>query len=331
MLKYHDWVSAAGYAKELSYPTQKHFASNVGSSIAQSIQNTATNDPLVIQAPNHLKIPMLNPYIFDWGTHLVLPTTMSDPDTTAQLGYAHSMFRHEYYDINVDNAQNKEVKTVLFLNDKNPLYSRCRDNVQTFKNVLETVATGPFKDYPFGKQIARWLCDTFMAITKDPNNERFTNTGFFGVAMSNGATIDLNKIKALIAKLTPTKDRVPQDINAAKQYIENSELFRQLSATNKYFALSSTLNQFWNKSDQSRSDLYTNANGNYMKFLKSMADNRNTISRDADAQFMHSITDMYYKCANTSDCNKYVTQKDEQRLLTVCNRYFSNVSTSTNK
>lgn len=327
MLNFYEWVNATGYSKELSYQNQKYFAgmdkSGSGTQIAQTIQDTATSDPLVITAPNHLRIPMMNPYVLDWGNHLVLPSTISDPDINAQLGYTHSMFRHKYFEINTDHVSNKELVSNLSLRNDNPLYTRYRDNVQEFKEVLETIATGPFKNYPFGKQLANWLCDTFMAITKDPNNERFTNMGFFAIAMSNGATVDLNKIKALISKLNPTRDGVPQDINVAKQYIENSELFKELSRTNKYFALSSTLNQFWNKSDQSRSELYTNPNSKYLTYLKNIADNRNTISRDADVQFMHSITDMYYRCANTADINKYITQKDEQRLLQVCNRYFT--------
>lgn len=332
MLNYQEWVNASGYSNELPYNSKKHFAQYGGSNIAQDIQNTAANNPLITHAPNHLRIPMLNPYIFDWGQHLVnVPIAMSDPDTSAQLGYGHSMFRHEYYDVNVDNQANKDVKSVLFLNGDNPVYARYRNNVQTFKEMLETVSTGPFKNYPFGNQISRWLCDTFMAITKNPETERFTNMGFFGVAMSNGATIDLNRIKALISKLTPAKDGVPQDINAMKEYIEKSELFRELSATNKYFALSSTLNQFWNKSAQNRSNLYTNPNSEYMKFLKAFASNRQTSSKEADAQYMHSITDMYYKCANTSDSNKYITTKDEQRLLNVCNRYFTNINVNTSK
>lgn len=332
-LNFYEWVNAAGYTAELPFDSKKYFSQYGGSSIAQAIQEIGKKDPLVITAPNHLRIPMLNPYVLDWGRHLTLPTTMSDPDTTGTLGYGHSLFRHGYGEVlekgkkYIDDTNN-----VLYINDYNPLYTRNRDNVQEFKELLETIATGPFKDYPWGKQLAKWLCDSFMAITKDPNTERFNNMGFFGVAMSNGAVIDFNKIKALISKLDPKKAGVPtNDIYAGMKYIQQSELYRELYNTNKYFALSSTIHQFWNKSDISRSNLYTNPNSVYLKALSNLIANRNTINMEADAQFLNSITDMYYKSLNTSDANKYITQKDETRLMNVCNRYFTNINAPISK
>ena len=236
MLSFNDWCTAAGYNNELSSnSSKKYFAENGknGLSIAQNIQNTASADPLIVSAPNHLRIPMLNPYIFDWGHHLAdLPQTMKDPDTTAQLGYSHSMFRHEYYDINKDEEPIKDFKSKLILSKYNPLYTQYRDNVQAFKEVLETVATGPFKNYGFSSIITQWLCDTFMVVSKDPTTHRFRNMGYFAVAISNGATFDLNKIKALINKMTPEKDGVPKNPDAMKRYIENSALFKELSKTN---------------------------------------------------------------------------------------------------
>ena len=110
------------------------------------------------------------------------------------------------------------------------------------------------------------------------------------------------------------------------EYVKNSEFFRELSNTNKYLALSSTISQLWNKSAQDRSDLYTNPNGSFMRYLKNIADNRNSISPNSDAVFMHNITDLYYKNLNTADCNIYTTPKDEQKLSNICNKYLQSVN-----
>jgi len=325
MLNYFDWVSAAGYAKELSSDAQKYFKNPKAEIIAQSIQNTAINDPLIKTAPNYLRTPSMNPYIRHFGAHLSVPNTMSDVDIIGKYGYGHSMFRHGYYDIN-NGGHNNEVKKVIFINSENHLYTKIINRMNDFKATMESVATGPFKNYPYADQISRWLCDTFMVISKDPNSDRFTSMGFFGDAMANGADINLDKVKALISKLNPEKDRVPKNIVAMLEYVKNSEFFRELSNTNKYLALSSTISQLWNKSAQDRSDLYTNPNGSFMRYLKNIADNRNSISPNSDAVFMHNITDLYYKNLNTADCNIYTTPKDEQKLSNICNKYLQSVN-----
>lgn len=333
-LTFYEWVNAAGYTPNLSQESQNFFKQYKGTEVANKIQEIGTKDPLVTVAPNHLRTPLMNHYTL-YHTNINLSPAMGDPLTYSELQLVNSMTRHNYVEALDKSKSSDEVISHLNLDvTSNPNFISCKAYMDKFVRVIESLANGiydketgmyydgPFKDYPFKYQIVKYICDKFMTVVRDPNNRtEFMNTGYFGIAMGIGARFDLKKIEQMIKELDPKKAGVaPDDIMGAQQYLKNSRLYNELSATNRYLALSCTLNEFFNKSDLSRQQKYTDANGAYLKSLENCIAKRTSLTPEQYTKFMKNLSNLYFKATHTTDVNMYASKKDDKSLLSVCNQ-----------
>ena len=273
---------------------------------------------MISVAPNHLRTPLMNPYILYDAPHLTTKHTapMRDPNGFTSAQIANTVGRHghkQIYDNN--NKPAVEVRDQMSLNDKtNKFYIDCIKHTNELKKTFELLLI-PFKDYPFKDQLVTYMCDTFMSVVKDPSTGRFINKGFFGAAIGLGARFNLSEIRKYILSLDPKKAGVPlDDISAAQRYLEGSPLFKKLSGTNRHLALSCTMNEFFNKSDMSRSAFYAHPNGPYMTMLEDCIRKRDSFSNEEAEDFLHSMASIYYNSINIVDPNRYISKKEDNGL-----------------
>ena len=135
----------------------------------------------------------------------------------------------------------------------------------------------------------------------------------------------------MIKELDPVKAGIAtDDITGAQQYLKNSRLYKELSATNRYLGLACTLNEFFNKSDISRQQKYTDTNGAYMKAMETCIAKRDSLTPEQYYKFMKDLSNLYIKATHTTDVNLYASKKDDKSLLSVCNQLNATSSSGSN-
>jgi len=322
-LIFEEWVNAAGYTPMLNRRSQSIFGKHRGSETAKAIQEAGLKDPLLTVAPNHLRSPLMDPYALDHAEHINMPPIMCEAIPYNHAHISHSFHRHGIYDeVSNDLPHIVDLRRYLQFKNNNPIWDKIRyESVVELKETLESI-----KDVFVGYDkeikncVAQWLCDTFMTINRDYNSKKFISTGFFGVALGIGAEYDLKKIKNMIKELNPRAAGVENNVVAAQNYIKNSRLYKELSATNRYLATSCMLNEYFNKSDSSRTDKYMMPRNGYIDCLNRLANRRNSITPAEHAQYMNDIAVLYYNATNVSDKNRYVSPKDERFIHTIFER-----------
>ena len=322
-----EWVNAAGYTDTFpdASPTKQHYkkyGSSQSLDIAKEIQKIVQQDPLIIIGPNHLRSPLMNPYVLFYADKENLPQTMSDTRVYGHSHISHSLARHDFFDTlsHNDEVTIDPIRNRIKFSDENPLWDRIRNKTfPEFKFALDSIKIKLVGfDEATKSKVAKWLCDTFMTIERDPKTKDFKYTGYFGVAMGIGAEFDVNKIKELISKIpiiTP-KDVGGNNLEGIKNRIVNSELYRELTKTNRYLAASCMYNEYFNKSDPSRVDKYMQIHGGYIDYLRDLAQLRDhlTTAPNRHDRFMRDVSIMYYNATNVNDKNKYASPKDESYI-----------------
>ena len=333
-LNLNKWVSAAGYLKKITRKSRDKFYDAEGVRIEQVISEIGERDPLIVVAPNHLRSPLMNPYALDYADNSNVPVTMSDPQIYGFSHISHSFSRHDIYDILArDDECTKDLRQHIHFKNGNPTWEKIRGTTITeFKQALESVTPLLIKkgfDKSLANKISGWLCDSFMTVERDPGSKDFICTGYFGIAMGLGAEYNIDRIKALVRELNPDKSKLGNNITAVQEYIKSSNLYKELSKTNRYLAATCVYNEYFNKSDPSRTEKYMQINGGYIDVLRELASRRDTIPAPQHDQFMRDASIMYYNATNVNDRNKYVSPKDEKYLKLIVDKLFDRVPYST--
>ena len=339
-MNFGEYVNAAGYTRPMySNPKKYYMATDSlmyfnkfsGKEVDQLYQRIGCQDPLIEVAPNLLQVPSFNVYPEDRLNPALLPKVMTDPRTFYATNIEAPMSKHynEPFDKNDYHARN--VVELLVPNIKtNSLFGEEAEYMRNLEDVLSTVSKNnktnrgkyspPFeKCNPVIKEnIARFVCDKFLTIIKD-NNDDFINTGYFNIGVGIGARYNIPRIQQLIKQLNPTKDGIDlTDINEIKDYIKDSAFYREMMATNRYLALASTANILFNCSDMSRVGLYIDENSPYIKACKNAIRNRDYIQPQAYRRFMKEITHIYYDIQTNPDTLYFSTTQDERNLASAC-------------
>ena len=339
-MQFGEYVNAAGYTKPMTsnpgkyyLPTDSlmYFRKFGGKEIEQMYQKIGTQDPLITVAPNILRIPSFNVYPSDNFNPALLPQVMHDLKNYFATNIEAPLSKHYTEPFDLQNHHARNFVNIITPNiNANPLFNEDVSYMRHLEYVLSTVSknnetnkakyVAPFdKCNPVLKEhIAKFVCSTFLAVTRD-NNDDFSTTGYFNIAAGLGARYNIPKIQQLIKQLNPAKDGVDMtNINEIKDYIKESAFYREMMATNRYLALASTTNMMFNNSDMSRVGLYANENSPYMVACKNAIKNRDYLPPQIYRPFMKTISNIYYNLHTNPDTLYFATPQDERGLASTC-------------
>ena len=91
-----------------------------------------------------------------------------------------------------------------------------------------------------------------------------------------------------------------------------------MMATNRFLALTSTVNIMFNNSDMSRIALYTNENSPYIVACKNAIRNRDYLPPQTYRPFMKAISNIYYTRLTYPDRLFFASPQDENNLANTC-------------
>lgn len=325
MLSFEEWVNAAGYTEMLTTPSKFYFNQYGGSSINQMYERIGQQDPLVTKGVNPLKIPTENQYsMSDLKTHPII----GNHNEYARTELVHSLDRHDYTNnVLLKNNPNSEIRNLLLVDDKlNSFFISNIDYLKYMQSIIENEIEKIFKNYTYKNAIKKYISNKIFAISYDENKpDEFKNTGFYGEAIGLGARFNLDKIVNLIRKMNPEQANMPNDFPNLSNYVKNSEFYNEMMKTNRYLALSCTINEYYNKSNLKDEQYYINPNSDFVKALSTCIFKRNNFSKQEYENYMSVLTKIYYALRTNGDEFKFIDIQDINNLNKVINK-MNNVS-----
>ena len=204
--------------------------------------------------------------------------------------------------------------------DFNPFLIKNWDYLEYVHNTISIEFDKIFKNYNYKNAINKYILNKLFAISyNDDNNLEFKNAGFFGEAISLGARFDLNKILNLIKEMKPEQNRIDDEFNSLVSFVESSNFYKEMMKTNRYLALSCTINEFFNKSILKNEQYYINPNSEFIKGLSKCIAKRNNFSKQQYEGFMKLLTPLYYSLRTNSDEFKFIDKQDIANLNMIIN------------